>query len=193
MSSRWFQVSLTGAKTYVAANHPLRSGGPNRTKESIATVRHLQIDFDTDEEARLTSLRASDTVPTPTAVLSPSLGKYQILWRVDGISFGGQKSALKLLTIAFGSEPACTDYNRVDHLRGLLNCEYDPACPATVEYSCDSTWNSDDFWLDISATNTLRSSRAIPARKHPGKYTNSEHHWAWVLHELVHGNGAVEQ
>ena len=147
MSSRWFQVSLRGANTDLAANHPFRSGSPNRTKEGIASVPHLHLDFDTDEEARLTSVHASDTVPTPTAVLSTSLGKSQILWRVHGITFERQESALKLLTVAFGSESACMDCNQVVHLRGLLNCEYDPAHPATVKYSCDSTWNPDDFWL----------------------------------------------
>jgi hypothetical protein len=51
----------------------------------------------------------------------------------------------------------------------------------------DSTWNRDDFWLEISATNAMRSSRAIPSRKHHCKYTNSEHDWARILHELVRG------
>ena len=51
-----------GANIYVAAN-PLRSGSRKRTKECIAAVRHLYLDVDTDGEARLTSLRASDAVP----------------------------------------------------------------------------------------------------------------------------------
>jgi hypothetical protein len=45
----------------------------------------------------------------------------------------------------------------------------------------DSTWNPGDFQLDISATNAMLSSRAIPSRKHPGECTNSEHDWGWVL------------
>jgi RepB DNA-primase from phage plasmid len=159
MSSRWFQVSLTEANIYVVANPSLRSGSPKRTKKRIATVPHLDLDFDIDGEARLTSLRASDTVPAPTAVLATSLDKYQILWRVDGFTFEQQKSTLKLLTIAFGSDPACTDCNRILHVPGLLNCEYDPAYPVSVEYSWDSTWNPDDFWLDISARNAMLSSR----------------------------------
>jgi hypothetical protein len=54
-----------GANVYVAAN-PLRSGATRRTKECIAWVRHLYLDLDTEGEARLASLRASDTVPAPT-------------------------------------------------------------------------------------------------------------------------------
>ena len=85
-----------GANIYVAAN-PVRSDSRKRTKESIAAVRHLYLDLDTDGEARLASLRASDAVPTPNAIVSTSLGKYQVLWRVDGFTLEQQESALKLL------------------------------------------------------------------------------------------------
>jgi hypothetical protein len=57
----------------------------------------------------------------------------------------------------------------------------------------DSTWNSDDFWLEISATNAYLR----PARSHREniavRYTNSEHDWAWVPNELVHGNGSTKE
>src|ERR1700721_427225 len=121
----------TGANIYVAAN-PLRPASRKRTKECIAAVRHLYLDLDTDGEARLTSLRASDAVPLPNVVLSTSLGKYQILWRVDCFSLEQRESALKLLAITFGGDPACTDCNRVLRLPGFLNCKYDPAYPVTV-------------------------------------------------------------
>ena len=52
----------TGANIYVAAN-PLRPASRKRTKECIAAIRHLYLDLDTDGEARLTSLRASESVP----------------------------------------------------------------------------------------------------------------------------------
>ena len=84
-----------GANVYVAAN-PLRSGSRKRTKESIASVRHLYIDIDTDGDARLAALRASDTVPAPSAILSTSPCKYQVLWCVEGFDFDAQESTLKL-------------------------------------------------------------------------------------------------
>ena len=67
-----------GANVYVAAN-PLRSGSRRRTKESIASVRHVYLDIDEDGEARLATLRASDAVPSATAILSTSPAKYQVL------------------------------------------------------------------------------------------------------------------
>ena len=183
--------NAAGANVYVAAN-PLRSDSRKRTKECIVAVRHLYLDLDTDGEARLTSLRASDAVPPPNAVLSTSLGKYQILWRVDGFTLEQQESALKLLAITFGGDPACTDCNRVLRLPGFLNCKYDPAYPVTVEYPGDSTWNSDDFRLDILAADAILSSSAITARKQPANHSNSEHDWAWVLHELARGKDAAK-
>src|ERR1700681_2521600 len=66
------QENAAGANIYVAAN-PLRSGSRRRTKECIASVRHLYLDLDTDGETRLSSLRASDVVPPPNVVLSTSL------------------------------------------------------------------------------------------------------------------------
>jgi hypothetical protein len=183
--------NAAGANVYVVAN-PLRSESRKRTKECIASVRHLYLDLDTDGDARLNSLRASDAVPTPNAVISTSLGKYQILWRVDGFTLEQQESALKLLAITFGADPACTDCNRVLRLPGFLNCKYDPAYPVTVEYPGDCTWNSDDFRLDILAADALLPSRPVTARKRPSTQTHSEHDWAWVLHELARGKDAAK-
>jgi hypothetical protein len=181
----------TGANVYVAAN-PLHFGSRKRTKESIASVRYLYIDIDTDGEARLAALRASDAVPTPTAILSTSPGKYQALWRVDGFDFEHQESTLKLLSIAFGGDPACTDCNRVLRIPGFLNCKYDPAHRVTVEYPCDTLWTPEDFRLDIASVDAMLFDHAIPPRKQPGKHSNSESDWAWVTHDLAHGKDAVK-
>lgn len=176
---------------YVAAN-PLRSGSRRRTKESIAAVRHLYIDIDTDGDARLAALRASDAVPTPSAILSTSAGKYQVLWRVDGFDFARQEQTLKLLAIAFGGDPACTDCNRVLRVPGFLNCKYDPAYRVSVEYPDDSVSCPQDFQLDIGAVDAMLLARNLATRKQPSKLSNSESDWAWVSDQLAHGEDAVE-
>ena len=180
------QENAAGANIHVSAN-PLRSDARRRTKECIASVRHLYLDLDTDGETRLSALRASDAVPQPNAVLSTSPGKYQILWRVEGFSLEQQESALKLLAVTFGGDPACTDCNRVLRLPGFLNCKYEPACQVTVEYPGDSIWSSDDFRLDLLAADAILSSRIYVARKHSSNHTNSERDWAWVVDELARG------
>jgi hypothetical protein len=96
--------NAAGAKIYVAAN-PLRSGTRKRTKESVASVRHLYLDIDSYGEAKLAALKNSDRVPKPTAIISTSPNKYQVLWRVEGFDLARQESALKLLALAFGGDP----------------------------------------------------------------------------------------
>jgi hypothetical protein len=174
-----------GANVYVAAN-PLRSGSRRRTKESIAKVRHLYIDIDVDGEARVATLLASDAVPMPTAILFTSTGKYQAFWRVDGFDFAQQETTLKLLALAFGGDPACTDCNRVLRIPGFLNCKYSPAHRVSVEYPSDSVSTPDDFRLDIA----MLPLRGIARQMQPGKHTHSEQDWGWVLEELSHGKDA---
>ena len=175
---------------YVAAN-PLRPGSRKRTKECIASVRHLYIDIDTDGDVRLAALRVSELLPPPTSILSTSPGKYQVLWRVEGFDFMQQERALKLLAIAFGGDPACTDCNRVLRVPGFLNRKYDPPCRVTVEYPDDSIWTPDDFQLDGGAVDAMLPGDRFGSRKPALKHSHSESDWAWVLHELAHGKDAV--
>ncbi len=178
-----------GANIYVAAN-PLRPGSRKRTKESIACVRHLYIDIDVDGEARIAALRASDAVPAPSAILSTSPGKYQVLWHVEGFDFERQEAALKLLAIAFGGDPACTDCNRVLRVPGFLNCKYSPAHSVAVEYLSDSTWNPSHFRLDNATAFAVLPLRGIARQMRPEKHSHSEQDWAWVLDGLSHGMDA---
>ena len=181
----------TGANVYVAAN-PLRSGSRRRTKESVASVRHLYIDIDSDGEVRIAALRASNAVPAPSAILSTSPGKYQVLWRVDGFDFERQETMLKQLALAFGGDPACTDCNRVLRIPGYLNCKYDPAHLISAEYPSNSFWIPDDFRFDSSSVNAMLFAGSLPPRKQPGKHSNSESDWAWVCDQLAHSKDAVK-
>ena len=187
---RWLaHENASGASIYVAAN-PLRLGSRQRTKENIAKVRHLYIDIDIDGEARLTALRSSHAVPVPTAILSTSPGKFQVLWRVDGFDLERQEQTLKLLTITYGGDPACTDCNRVIRVPGFLNYKYDPPHRVTVEYPLDSVSSPDDFRLEVPTGEVKLLAHPTPSRKQPGKHSNSENDWAQVCHELTHGKDA---
>jgi hypothetical protein len=178
--------NAAGANVYVAAN-PLLPGSRRRTKESIASIRHLYLDIDTDGDARLAALRTSNAVPTPTAILTTSPGKYQVLWQVDGFDFERQEQTLKLLAASFRADPACTDRNRVLRVPGFLNRKYDPAPRVTVEYPDDSIWTPKDFRLDVDAVDAMLIDRNAVPRKRFGKQSNSENDWAWVTDQLARG------
>lgn len=178
-----------GANVYASAN-PLHPGSRKRTKECVASVRHLYIDIDEDGDARLAALRASDLVPSPTAILLTSPDKYQALWRVAGFDFESQEEALKLLAQAFGGDPACTDSNRVLRIPGFYNRKYSPAHLVAVEYPADTTYGPDDFRLhNVAGSSVLPlqgNARKSPAQKH----SHSENDWAWVCNQLAHGEDA---
>jgi hypothetical protein len=175
-----------GANIYVSAN-PILPGSRKRTKERIACIRHLYLDIDTDGDGRLANLQASKDVPCPTTILSTSPGKYQVLWQVAGFTFESQEEMLKLLTIAFGGDPACTDRNRVLRVPGFLNHKYDPAHLVTAQYLSDFVWTANDFKIDGSAVDAEVYEHAAASRHRPGKHTNSESDWAWVSRGLASG------
>jgi len=61
-----------------------------------------------------------------------------------------------------------------------------------VEYPNNNTSSPDDFRLHISTTNSMVLKPHIPPRERTGKQSNSEHDWAWVLHELAGGKDALK-
>ncbi len=180
-----------GANIYVSAN-PLHPGSRKRTKECVASVRHIYIDIDEDGDARLVALRASDRVPAPTTILSTSPGKYQALWRVAGFGFEQQERTLKLLAIAFGGDSACTDRNRVLRVPGFYNRKYSPAHLVAAEYPADATYGPADFRLDAVAVSSVLPLRGNARKSRPGKYSHSEDDWAWICDQLAHGKDAAK-
>jgi hypothetical protein len=180
-----------GANIYVSAN-PLIAGSRKRTKECIASVRHLYIDIDTDGDARLATLRASDLVPTPTAIISTSPGKYQALWRVVGFDFERQEQTLKLIAQAFGGDPACTDRNRVLRVPGFLNRKYSPSHSVAVEYPADAVYGPVDFRLENIKVSPVLPLRGNARKKPVGKHSHSEDDWAWVCARLARDMDATK-
>ena len=109
-----------GANIYVAAN-PLLAGSRKRTKDCIASIRHLYIDIDVNGEARLAALRASELVPEPNVIVSTSAAKYQVLWRVEEFDFYTQEMTLKLLAMAFhGDSWPCRPAGSCTNCRRLM-------------------------------------------------------------------------
>ena len=178
-----------GANVYVAAN-PLRSRSRKRTKECIDNIRHLYLDIDEDGDARLAALRASDGLPVPSAILSTSHGKYQVLWRVEGFYFALQEETLKRLAFAFGGDPACTDCNRVLRIPGFANRKYSPAYFVAVEYPSDTTHSPADFRLPDVAAIAALPPRGTARSSGTHKDSHSELDWAWVCHQLAQGKDA---
>ncbi len=163
--------------------NPLLPGSRKRTKEFVASVRHLYIDIDIDGDARLAALRASDRVPAPTAIIVDIFrGDIRCFGASQALTSSTQEEMLKRLAIAFGGDPACTDRNRVLRLPGFFNQKYSPAHLVTVEYPSNRTYGPDDFRLDDIAASHRCSGYDDHARKSPpAKHSHSEDDWAWTI------------
>jgi hypothetical protein len=188
--SRWLQFSLSETNAYVVAN-PLCSGRRNRIKENIDTVCRRHLDFDIGK-VDLNSLRASDTVRTPTGILSTSLGKYQIFWRVIDLTFTRQGSTPKLRTMVLGSYFDCTGWSRTLHLRGLRNTSsiwriHLPSNTTAIQCGIPLAvvWifkrRTPCFRLAQSQCGSVSVSSRIP-------HTVG----VWILHALAHVNDVAE-
>ena len=138
----------------------------------------------------MAALRASDAVPVPSAVLSTSPGKYQVLWRVEGLDFDQQENTLKLLALAFGGDTACTDRNRVLRMPGFRNCKYQPAHLVSVEYPSDQTYHPNDFRLEEMLQDSMLPLRGIARSSATRNRTDSEQDWAWAGRQLFMGEDA---
>jgi hypothetical protein len=138
----------------------------------------------------MAAIRASDNVPPPSIVIRTSPGKYQILWRVRGISIPEQEAMLKTLAAVFGGDRACTDCARVLRLPGFFNRKYSPACPVTLASDGNQTvYSPDDFRLEMPSL-PLADSASVKVHRPLGNATQSENDWAWVLARLAVGTPA---
>src|SRR6202035_5144811 len=75
--------NVNGSDIYIGMN-PLRQYASTRTKEDIASIRHVYLDLDQGGlEALAPVENPSAAVPKPNYVLTSSPGKFQIVWKVE--------------------------------------------------------------------------------------------------------------
>src|SRR5579859_5330415 len=89
-SSPEFQAWLryknaNGSDIYIGMN-PLRQDASTRTKEDIESIRHVYLDLDHGGPEALKSVENSNAVPKPNYVLTSSPGKFQVVWKVEGMT-----------------------------------------------------------------------------------------------------------
>jgi RepB DNA-primase from phage plasmid len=108
---------------YVGMN-ALKPGARTRTKNDILSIRHLYLDLDHEGPASLAAIEQSSLVPRPNYVLSTSPNKFQVIWRVEGVTEENAEPLLRGMARKFGADPAATDTARVLRLPGFLNRKY---------------------------------------------------------------------
>src|SRR5882672_3899099 len=158
-SSPEFQAWLryknaNGSDIYIGQN-PLRKDASTRTKEDIESIRHVYLDLDHGGPESLESVENSSAVPKPNYVLTSSPGKFQVVWRVEGMSLEEAEGLLHTMAREFGGDPAATDATRVLRLPGFANKKYETDFHVEAHRASTATYHLRDFKLHIDSQNSL--------------------------------------
>jgi len=197
-SSAEFQAWLrhrnaTGDDIYVGMN-PLKHDAATRTKDQVSTIRHLYIDLDHGGDESIGRMRNSGLVPQPNYVLNTSPGRYQVVWKVEGIGQAEAESLQRAMTREFGGDPAATDSTRVLRLPGFSNRKHGPPHIVRVEREASQTYHLEDFKLRTDPDE--RREHAVPTQVPKGQpreeVTQSERDWAFAKRALARGDDPDE-
>jgi hypothetical protein len=185
--------NLEGFDIYIGMN-TLKPGSYSRTKQDIETIRHLYADLDYDGPRALAAIENSDLVPKPSFVLETSPGKYQVVWKVEGIKPEESENVQQAMAYEFGADPATTDSARVLRLPGFANKKYDEDFPVTARQQTTQTYHAWDFKLrtpPVEAKRQINQTRQSLSKK-ADHTSQSERDWAYAKRALARGDDPEE-
>jgi hypothetical protein len=186
--------NANGADIYVGMN-PLKQDASTRTKHDIDTIRHLYIDLDHGGSTALDAIKNSDLVPQPNYVLNTSPEKFQVVWKVEGITPEEAEELQRGMVREFGGDPAATDSTRVLRLPGFANKKYDHNFYVEARFESMQEYHLRDFKVPIDSQDAPRPHNEEAARTHraPGTaQSQSEHDWAYAKRALARGDDSEE-
>src|ERR1700740_3295857 len=159
-SSPEFQAWLryknaNGADIYIGMN-ALQHHASTRTKDEIEKISHVYLDLDHGGTSSLEALENSDLVPQPNYVLNTSPDKYQVVWKVEGITLEEAEALQHAMVREFGGDPAATDATRVLRLPGFANKKYDRDFYVQAKVDSTQTYHLRDFKVPIDSQEAPR-------------------------------------
>ena len=182
--------NANGSDIYMGMN-PLRQDASTRTKEEIESIRHVYLDLDQGGLEALESVENSSAVPKANYVLTSSPGKFQVAWKVEGMTLEEAESLLHAMAREFGGDPAATDATRVLRLPGFANKKYETDFYVDARKESTETYHLRDFKLHIDAQDSPRFHYHNRSRREssPGSaLSQSEHDWAFAKRALARGD-----
>ena len=128
-------------------------------------------------------------MPQPSFVIHTSPHKYQVIWKVTGISPGEAEALQKAMVTEFGADRAATDSTRVLRLPGFQNKKYERDYLVEAYLRSDQTFSLTDFRiasydLQPGAQTFPQTNRRV---REASKATQSERDWAYVKQQLIRG------
>lgn len=182
--------NANGSDIYIGMN-PLRQDASTRTKEDIESIRHVYLDLDHGGQEALKSVEDSSDVPKPNYVLTSSPGKFQIVWKVEGISIDEAEELLHAMAREFAGDPAATDATRVLRLPGFANKKYRTDFYVEARKASAEIYHLRDFKLHIDSQDSPRHtpySRPKTSSSPRADLSQSEHDWAFAKRALARGD-----
>jgi hypothetical protein len=178
-------------EVYLSMN-TIKPNSRGRTKDDIAEVRHIYLDFDDNGTAAVQALMQRSDVPTPNYLVNSSAGKWQVVWKVQGFSQEEAERLMRHLVRETGADPAATDSSRVLRLPGFMNHKYSKPFLVRVETRSERTYGPEHF---PNVPNDGQGGRTLVGKEHaeragaphPG-ITQSERDWAYAKRALARGD-----
>ncbi|MGA2422342.1 MAG: DNA-primase RepB domain-containing protein [Candidatus Acidiferrum sp.] len=182
--------NANGSDIYLGMN-PLKKNAATRTKEDIASIRHVYLDLDHGAPESLEAIENSGLVPKPNYVLNSSPGKHQVVWKVEGMNLEEAEELLHAMAREFGGDPAATDATRVLRVPGFANKKYDPNFYVGARRGSTETHHLRDFKLPIDSQDSPRhnyDNRSNRVSSSHGGVSQSERDWAFAKRALARGD-----
>ena len=181
--------NATGSDIYVGMN-PLKRDAATRTKEDIKSIRHVYIDLDQGGMKALQDIHKSSSVPRLNFALTSSPRKFQVIWKVQGMTLEEAEALLHALAREFGGDPAATDATRVLRLPGFANKKYETDFYVEARRYAKDTYELRDFKLHMDGQDApgpyWHNRLKRTWRNQP--LSQSEHDWAFAKRALTRGD-----
>lgn len=185
--------NAAGSDVFLGMN-PIKDDAANRKKTNIKSIRTLYLDLDRNGDQSLQAIRDRTDIPPPNFVLDTSPGKYQVVWKINGVSQDQAESLLRNLASGFGGDPAATDSTRVLRLPGFANRKLSEEFVVRAHHETDAVYTLGDFAIEDESLETHRDASDARERRTlaPGHKSQSEHDWAYAKRALARGDNPEE-
>jgi len=183
-----FGVGMTIRK--FNAMNALQHHASTRTKDDIEKITHVYLDLDHGGTDSLQALENSDLVPRPNYVLNTSPEKYQVVWKVEGMTIEEAEALNHAMVREFDGDPAATDSTRVLRLPGFANKKYEADFYVQARTESTQTYHLRHFKLHIDSQAAPRHHEEVSRTQSApsSTLTQSEHDWAYAKRALARGD-----
>ncbi|MGA7625677.1 MAG: DNA-primase RepB domain-containing protein [Candidatus Acidiferrales bacterium] len=185
----WLRFKNAGGADIYISQNPLRAGARTRSKGDLDQIRHVYLDLDRNGDQALDRIRHSEQAPEPSYVIATSPHKYQVIWKVSGLTLVEAEALQRTMAAEFGGDPAATDSTRVLRLPGFKNKKYQNDYHVTAQAFNNTISTLADFRF---APDEHYSQGRAPAEtadrgERNQEISQSERDWAYVWRHLARG------